>query len=220
MMQTNPPRPSPEVPSADHYDISYVGPQRFFSFAHQIGTIIRLRPKSVLEVGVGTGIVADALRRMGVTVKCLDIEPSLNPDILGSVLDIPVADDTFDVACCCQVLEHLPFDDFPKALQELARVSTRGVVLSLPDQDRRVEFTLALPKLGRRTFELSLGRLRPHELPAARRAEMGHHWEIGFKGFPLRRVRAHIGRAGLRIERSWRVPEWPWHHFFLLRSGS
>src|SRR5439155_2642894 len=44
-----------------------------------------------------------------------------------------VADGAVDVALCGQVLEHLPWSDVPRALGELARVSRKGVVLTVPD---------------------------------------------------------------------------------------
>ncbi len=48
---------------------------------------------------------------------------------------------------------------------------------------------------------------------------MGHHWEIGFRGTPRRRVLAAIAAAGWSVQRRWRVPELPWHCFFLLEHN-
>ena len=41
-----------------------------------------------------------------VETKSLILE--LKPDIVGSVTELPINDGEFDVALCCQVLEHLP----------------------------------------------------------------------------------------------------------------
>jgi len=204
------------VPNRSHYDAEYVGATRVFSYAHVLAAVNTLHPRTVLEIGVGTGIVSDALRRLGIAVTTVDVEPSVCPDVLADVRRMPFEDQSFDVAVCCQVLEHLPFEDFGDALRELRRVTRGQLVLSLPDQDRYFELTVRLPKLGCRTVAWSLPRLRPRPLPPARFAEMGHHWEIGVRGTPRRRVLGTIIAAGSRVQRTWRVPELPWHRFFVL----
>jgi hypothetical protein len=46
---------------------------------------------------------------------------------------------------------------------------------------------------------------------------MHHQWEIGFEGVGLREFKSAIAAVGV-CERDWRVPEMPWHHFFLIKS--
>ena len=46
-----------KVPGRAHYSLNYIRHGRIFSFAHQIDTVISLEPRSVLEIGVGSGIV-------------------------------------------------------------------------------------------------------------------------------------------------------------------
>lgn len=201
-----------------HYSAEYLAKGRLFSIAHQLDAALALRPERVLEVGVGTGVAAAALRAAGVEVVTLDLQPELSPDIVGSVLDIPAADGAFDVAICCQVLEHLPFASFGAAMAQLRRVSRTGVVLSLPDVTPHVDVSIALPGIRRKRLSLSPGwfpkRPRPDKL-----AKLGHHWEIGYRGSTLADVRAAIAGAGLRVRRSWRVPEKAWHRFFVLVPG-
>jgi hypothetical protein len=45
-----------------------------------------------------------------------------------------------------------------------------------------------------------------------------HHWEIGLDGYTTDRLLASIDRAGLDLEKEFRVPQNPWHHFFILRT--
>ena len=52
-------------PLGEQYGLEYVGQTRAFSFAHILANVVELRPRSVLEVGIGTGIVAAALRCLG-----------------------------------------------------------------------------------------------------------------------------------------------------------
>ena len=50
----------------------------------------------------------------------------------GDVLNLPFADDSFDLVICLEVLEHLepPW----RAVEELARVSSRDILVSVPNQ--------------------------------------------------------------------------------------
>ena len=79
------------------------------------------------------GLVTDWLRRAGVDVTTLDMDPGLGADVTASVTDIPLEAGSFDAVLCAQVLEHLPFEDAERALAELARVSRIGAVVSVPD---------------------------------------------------------------------------------------
>lgn len=193
---------------------NYLSAKRLASYQHQITSVLELRPSEVLEVGKGPGLVAGALRAVGVELVTLDFRPELQPDLVGSVLDIPAADRSHDLTMCCQVLEHLPFSDFPKALDELRRVSRRALVLSLPDATRHFYLRARLPLLKNVSWDCSLPRHRtgPPKTP-------GHHWEIGYPGSSLRDVTAAIQASGWRLERTWRVPEHSWHRFFLLRRA-
>jgi ubiquinone/menaquinone biosynthesis C-methylase UbiE len=199
----------------DHYSHDYLGKGRLFSIAHQLDSVLSLRPASVLEVGVGTGVAAAALRAAGVLVTTLDLQPELKPDLVGSVTAIPAEAGAFDAALCCQVLEHLAFDQFVLALGELRRVTRLGLVLSLPDVTPHWDLAFALPGVRRKRISFSPAWFpkgpRPDKL-----SKLGHQWEIGYRGSTLPAVREAIGSAGWRIARSWRVPEKSWHRFFLL----
>ena len=204
------------VPGASHYDADYLSRGRAHSLATQLDATLAMHPARVLEVGVGTGITSWALRRVGVSVTTLDVQPGLSPDLVGDVRCIPCADATFDVTCCCQVLEHLPLADLPQALSELRRVTRLRLVLSLPDLTRYVGATITLPWIGRREFGVSLAVREPDDAWKADRLEtMGHHWEIGMNGATSRGVAAALTRSGWRLMRTFRVPELRWHRFFL-----
>ena len=89
----------------------------------------------------------------------LDIDPALKPDITGSVLSIPLGDKAFDAVGCFEVLEHLPYEEFPKALSEIRRVCSGRAVLSVPDHTPIYRFNIELPLIGRkrRPGEASIG---------------------------------------------------------------
>ena len=62
------------VPGSDHYDRAYLSNGRPFSLAVQWEAVMEVSPRSVLEIGVGTGITAFALRRAGLAVTTLDVQ--------------------------------------------------------------------------------------------------------------------------------------------------
>jgi len=168
----------------------------------------------VLEVGIGNGLVANYLKRRGINLTTLDIDRRLNPDHVGSVLDMPFVSNSFEVVACYEVLEHLPYERFPEALSEIHRVSSRYAVLSLPDSSRAYRLDIQIPKIGELKRLIPLPRLKApkHEFNGQ------HYWEIGKTGYPLREVMGKMRSAGFEIKKTYRVFEHPYHRFFVLRK--
>ena len=95
-----------------------------------------------LEVGAGEGVISQRLHyRFGTTVA-LDLPDSglraqwrlrPGPQYLHAAAEhLPFADDRFDLVVCVEVLERLRDPD--AALRELARVSSRHLLLSVPHE--------------------------------------------------------------------------------------
>lgn len=204
------------IPGCEHYSADYIGDGRIFSYAHQVQVALRHKPGAVLEVGVGPGIVSAILRAADVRVVTLDVQHELGASVIASVLNTPFKDGSFDVALCCQVLEHLPFENFTPALRELNRVTRKGLVLSLPDVTRFNYLSLKLPRLGSLFWNIPFPWMSRLPDVEARLREMGHYWEIGYKDFKLARVVDGIEKADWRVAATWRVVERPWHRFFHL----
>ena len=215
----NPEHDLSEIPTSENYSLSYLQKGRVFSYAHQINSVLSLEPKLVLEVGIGNGIVSSVLRTVGIEVITADCQESLKPDIIASVTKLPLKDNSVDVSLCCQVLEHLPFDQFETAIRELDRVTTKGIVLSLPDITPYYEVRLRLPKFGLYQWTGT----RRYRISKKERDKFqqksGHYWEIGYIETPLNRVIRVITESGLKISRTWRVSENPYHRFFIIEKG-
>ncbi len=106
--------------------------------------IAHLRPDTFLDAGCGEGFVTELLgaRLPGTKLSGFDFNPAAvrlaavkNPDVgfvTASIYDLPYPDGSFDAVGCFEVLEHQA--DPTPALRELARVSSRAVVLSVPHE--------------------------------------------------------------------------------------
>lgn len=199
------------VPSASHYvGLRYDTKRRWCSSWHQLDEVLARPPASVLIVGVGNGLVPDYLRNLGLEVTTLDVAGDLAPDVVGDVRSIPLDDDAVELVLCCQVLEHVPFDDVPTAVSELARVATSRAVISVPRRGRGWELVLRIPPLPRLD--------RHGVLPSRRRFVFDgeHCWELGTRTTP-RRAFVEILEEHFVVERSFLVPEHLYHEFFVAR---
>jgi SAM-dependent methyltransferase len=123
----------PQIDASIYRSRAYLTKERICSFWHQTDEVLNLAARDVLEVGPGPGIVTRWLRDAGVEVKTLDFDEKVAPNVVGSVTSIPLSDDAVDVALCAQVLEHMPWPEAAVAVRELARVSRKAVVLTVPD---------------------------------------------------------------------------------------
>jgi hypothetical protein len=197
----------------DHYfQTGYLHPHRFASYGYQFNELVDRNCESVVEVGVGAGILKFLLHRAGIDVKTLDIDESLDPDVVGSVTDIPLSTNFADAVVAFQVLEHLRYDEFAPALREMTRVARSFVMLSVPDVSRWYRFDNWIPFIGRVRFQIRLPRLNPpvHEFDGQ------HHWEIGKKDYPFSRIENTIQSCNLHIDSTYRPWEYGYHRFFIL----
>ncbi len=206
--------------SEPDYGPGYLSHERWISFVHQITAIADISPRSVLEIGVGPGVKASMVTATfpDCTYFGVDIDNELSPDLCADVRNLPLEDGQFDAAFCCQVLEHLPYEDFPTALRELKRVTRKRVVISLPDV-RPFIYLRARPPASRRFLPwLWNGISLPSMFPKTHSFEDHgqHYWEIGKKNYPLRRILDDVRALGWRNIRHFRLIERNYWHFIVL----
>lgn len=106
--------------------------------------IKQLKPQSILDVGCGEGFTLEKLRKERIGKKLVGVDfldraikigKEIHPKIelkKGSIYDLKFKDNTFDLVICSEVLEHL--DDPEKGLEEIARVTKKYAVLSVPNE--------------------------------------------------------------------------------------
>lgn len=201
-----------------HYEFSrYVNKRRWSSMWHQLDEVLKLKPERVLEIGPGPGLFKVVVEAMGVHVETLDIDPALKPDHVASVFEMPFEDDAYDMVCAFQMLEHLPFEKSLDAFREMARVARKFVIISLPDAAVRWPMAVHIPKIGSYRFSVPKPRLRA----PIHKFDGEHYWEINKAGYPLDRViDSFLNLSSIKLEKTFRVSENPYHRFFVFHLSS
>ncbi|MBI2028478.1 MAG: methyltransferase domain-containing protein [Candidatus Levybacteria bacterium] len=113
-------------------------------YSSLVSLIKPLNPKTVLDAGCGEGFTMNNLikNNIGENVEGIEfseetitIGKKLFPDLKikrGSIYSIPYPNNFFDLVVCTEVLEHL--DSPQRALKEILRISTKDVVISVPNE--------------------------------------------------------------------------------------
>jgi len=100
----------------------------------------------VLDAGCGEGVLVDEYAAR-LRITGVDANYASEHVTTGSLMALPFPDASFDRALCLDVLEHLAFDDQPRALAELARILAPGgeLFVSVPNLahlQSRIQFLL------------------------------------------------------------------------------
>ncbi|TAL50344.1 methyltransferase type 11 [Patescibacteria group bacterium] len=209
--------------NVDYQSSSYLSKSRWISYWYQINEVHQTTANaSVLEIGPGNNLVTGVLRGMGHQVKTVDRDWKTKPDYLTDVRQLSdTVQEQFDTVLCCEILEHLPFKDFEMVLLDLRKVSREHLIVTLPYSTRGT-FTPYI------VFKF-LPFMKPiswlHIFPICTRAHipthpLGHQWEIGKKGYPLKRIRKCFKTAGWSIKKQYPIFENPYHYLFVCEKNA
>lgn len=191
----------------------YQKKERFINYWTQIHEVLEFNPESVLEVGVGSKTVYNILKKQVSKIIGLDINTSLEPDIVGSVEKIPLQDTSVDVTLAAEILEHLPFESLEGCIKEIYRVSRKGAVISLPHRGATFSLSLKIPVIPwiQKVFKIPYFWKTDTMSPE-------HFWEVGLKGFSFSRVRSVIEKSGFKIKRKFISHDDVYHLFLILEK--
>jgi ubiquinone/menaquinone biosynthesis C-methylase UbiE len=200
-----------------HYDFDkYLDLKRFSSYWYQLSEILKLKPESIIEIGPGDYVFANYIKQnTDIKYTSVDFAEDLSPDVVADIRKLPFADDSVDLVCAFEVLEHLPFDELESTMRELLRVSAKNVLISMPHWGRSFAFTIQIPFIGIRKLNFKL----PYKLFAIEHVWNGeHYFEIGKKGYPENLVREKIKNAGGKLIKDFVPTENTYHHFFIIQK--
>ena len=135
----------------------------------------------VLEIGVGSGFLANYLRAQKINVKTLDIDPNKKPDIIANIVAVDWSQLKFDHILAFEVFEHIPFEKFERMLPSILAGCAKSISISVPINEH-VLFCcdFRIPVIGRRRINLTI--------PKFRIDEENHFWEIGFGQTSLKKL--------------------------------
>lgn len=203
----------PQV-NKNHYNFTkYSHFDTWMNFWYQIFYVLNLKSKTVLEIGPGNKTVTDALKKNNIEVTTVDIDSSLNPDVVASVTKLPFATESFDLVLCSEVLEHLPYDLFQKSLREIKRVCRRDVVLCLPHAGIVFNFNFKFPLIKPKNIFFKIPFFwKEHKFNGQ------HYWEIGKKNYSISKIRKGIALVGFNIIKTKINYNDPAHYFFILKK--
>ncbi len=135
-------------------DPSALNPHWHASERRRLQLLVRLlglqEGERLLDIGCGSGWLADRCRRAGAVVVAMDIGrtgvrdarqrfPEVASYEVGDLYHLPYGDSQFDAVVLSEVVEHL--EDIPSALREAARVLKPGgrMAISVPYRETIVE---------------------------------------------------------------------------------
>jgi SAM-dependent methyltransferase len=133
----------------------------------------------------------------------LDIDPSVKPDIVASIVDMPmVASDSVDAVWSSHNLEHLHAHEVPRALAEFFRVLKPGgtALLAMPDLQKVAEL-IAADRLEDAAFVSQAGPIAPLDMVYGfgKSIAAGHQAMAHRTGFTPRTLHQALTRAGFLI---------------------
>lgn len=95
--------------------------------------------KTIADIGCGNGIFINQLRREKPQIETMACDRSTTalryvegPKKEGSIDQLDFRDREFDCVSCLEVIEHLPIQLYKNALSELARISDKYLIISVP----------------------------------------------------------------------------------------
>ena len=203
-----------ENPQVDkkHYEFGRYGFEgRFVSYYWQLDAVLSRKPGSVLEVGVGDKVFGNFIKNnTPVSYTSVDIAEDLSPDVVGGILELPFSDNSYDIACAFEVLEHLPFEQVEQAVAELARVARQYVIVSVPHFGPMLSFSLKIPFVPQIQIAFKIPYPRAHTFNGQ------HYWELGKRGYPVSRLREKLKAHGTLVADFVPFNSF-YHHFFVLK---
>lgn len=148
----------------------------FTWYYNQAKIIYQNCPKTdrILEIGPGTGLLSDMLKRRGWNIQTLDIDAGKNPDFCGDAAQFDYKKENTHTVIAFEVFEHIPFTTLEKILQKMSHSGVERICFSVPwNEIKLFELSVSWPRKRQLRYRCSIPRRKIHT-PT-------HFWELAKK---------------------------------------
>lgn len=193
----------------------------FINSYYMYRDVLKCTGNNLLIIGPGQGLDTVIFKWKKFNVTTLDIDPTFNPDVIGSVHSMPMfTNKQFDTVIISHVLEHLPSNYLDTALEELSRIANHTIVY-LPVTGRHGCLRLTL---GFRNFKINIpwDFFNPLEKPDGKSlsyCEGQHYWEIGLRGYQKKQMRLRFKKY-FKIVKEYRNYDWLPSYNYILQANN
>lgn len=212
----------PQKKKGHYFRSKYNNLERFVSYFYQINLVTDLAKDKdknrILEIGVGSGIISDYLKKSGFNITTCDFDKELGPDVVADIRQLPFNKDSFEIITAFEVLEHLPFEELNSALAEMKKISSKYVVISLPYRSTGFEIVFKFPglrSLFRKDFVNWFFRI-PLKFGGIKVSGQ-HYWEMDGVNYRLDKIRSVI-KKHFKIIKEIRPVLDNYRYFFILEK--
>lgn len=183
--------------------LGYYSRKRIVHQWMQLNMLACTDARRVLEVGPAMGLVTAMLDNAGYEVTTVDYtEQQFDcprvPHIRGNMLELEAIELAgHDAILCCEMLEHVPYDMVDPVLAKFHASGARYLIVSVPHMAFQLTVDLYFNRhCFREYFSLKKFLFLQNFTPEP---EYGHQWEIGYRGYSLKRWEKKLQGAGYRI---------------------
>lgn len=169
--------------------------------------LARLKPTRVLEIGAGEGTIRRVFEPYAERYDTIDLNAKLAPTYIADVRTrVPQAENGYETVIAADILEHIPFDDLPKALANIRAYLKDGGHALITIPHRASYFLWMTPTYIPHVIRIPTGFCSPgafYRRFIKRKIwiDPDHQWEIGDGHHKVADVENMMKKTGFEIEK-------------------
>lgn len=175
-------------------------------YFYLLKTIQQQNPGTILEIGAGNHVLKNCTNHPNYLT--MDLNKNLNPDFLCDIRDFQLGlQNRIDCIVCTEVLEHIPFEDVPKAVYNLLLYLRENgrVLIMIP---YKKPYAAISTPINPTPFTITIPKFRNLKV-----TDPYHYWEIGLEGIKIKDIETIYRNLGAKIMQYKYIP---YHAYWIL----